>query len=275
MAPVLPLIMAGKFGLKALPLLGAIGGAAPGLKKGNIGEALLGGAFGYATGATGKGLTQAARIKGARMAGGMGVQSLLGKAGSKVGGLEGQKAVMSALTPERLQRAARIGIPLAGVGLTAQAAGVGNLVGGGGSMAGGQGGLGGGAAGLLGYGSVRGEGMGGVPLPPGMGPYGNIGPTGLPLDVLSPLGLDAGRRLRTIKDAEVLRDAQNIILPTVRKFSEQAKKDDFARSIAARGIAQNIATNAALTQGMAQAARQMGTTAAQQAGTALTTQYNY
>ena len=269
------LLMAGKFGLKALPLLGAVSGAAPGLKKGNIGEALLGGAFGYATGATGKGLTKAARIKGARMAGGMGVQNLLGKAGSKVGGLEGQKAVMSALTPERLQRAARIGIPLAGVGLTAQAAGVGNLVGGGGSMAGGQGGLGGGAAGLLGYGSVRGEGMCGVPLPPGMGPYGNIGPTGLPLDVLSPLGLDAGRRLRTIKDAEVLRDAQNIILPTVRKFSEQAKKDDFARSIATRGIAQNIATNAALTMGMAQAARQMGTTAAQQAGTALTTQYNY
>ena len=269
------LLMAGKFGLKALPLLGAVSGAAPGLKKGNIGEALLGGAFGYATGATGKGLTKAARIKGARMAGGMGVQNLLGKAGSKVGGLEGQKAVMSALTPERLQRAARIGIPLAGVGLTAQAAGVGNLVGGGGSMAGGQGGLGGGAAGLLGYGSVRGEGMGGVPLPPGMGPYGNIGPTGLPLDVLSPLGLDAGRRLRTIKDAEVLRDAQNIILPTVRKFSEQAKKDDFARSIATRGIAQNIATNAALTMGMAAAARQMGTTAAEQAGTALTTQYNY
>ena len=269
------LLMAGKFGLKALPLLGAVSGAAPGLKKGNIGEALLGGAFGYATGATGKGLTQAARIKGARMAGGMGVQNLLGKAGSKVGGLEGQKAVMSALTPDRLRTAARIGIPLAGVGLTAQAAGVGNLVGGRGSMAGGQGGLGGGAAGLLGYGSVRGEGMGGVPLPPGMGPYGNIGPTGLPLDVLSPLGLDAGRRLRTIKDAEVLRDAQNIILPTVRKFSEQAKKDDFARSIATRGIAQNIATNAALTMGMAQAARQMGTTAAQQAGTALTTQYNY
>ena len=72
-----------------------------------------------------------------------------------------------------------------------------------------------------------------------------------------------------------MRDAQNIILPTVRKFYEQAKKDDFARSIATRGIAQNIATNAALTMGMAQAARQMGTTAAEQAGTALTTQYNY
>ena len=85
---------------------------------------------------------------------------------------------------------------------------------------------------------------GGTPLPPGMTQYGGIAPLGDPLSVLSPLGLDAGRRLRTIKDAEVLRDAQNIVLPTVRKFSEQAKKDDFARSIAARGIAQNIATNA-------------------------------
>ena len=45
--------------------------------------------------------------------------------------------------------------------------------------------------------------------------------------------------------------------------------------MASAGIKQNIATNAALTQGMAAATRQMGTTAAQQAGTALTTQYNY
>ena len=47
--------------------------------------------------------------------------------------------------------------------------------------------------------TIGNEGLGGVPLPPGMGPYGNVGPTGLPLDVLSPLGLDAGRRLRTQK----------------------------------------------------------------------------
>ena len=45
--------------------------------------------------------------------------------------------------------------------------------------------------------------------------------------------------------------------------------------MSAAGIAQNIATNAALTQGMAQATRQLGTTAAQQAGSALTTQYKY
>ena len=205
-----------------------------------------------------------------RLAGSKGVQNLLGTTAGQLGGLGTQKAVMSALTPAALTKAARVGIPLAGIAGVAKVAG--GSGGGGSQMLGGP--LGG-AAGLVGYGSVGNEGLGGVPLPPGMGPYGNIGPTGLPLDVLSPLGLDAGRRLRTIKDAEALRDAQNIVLPTVRKFAEQAKKDDFARSIASRGIAQNIANNADLTQGMAAATRQLGTTAAQQAGSALTTQYNY
>ena len=270
-APIPLLLAGGKLGLKLLPAIGAVAGAAPGLRKGNLGEALLGGGFGALTGGLGtggaiKGLTKG----GMRLAGSKGVQNLLGTTVGQIGGLGAQKAVMSTLTPAALTKAARVGLPLAGIAGVAKLAG--GSGGGGSQMLGGP--LGG-AAGLVGYGSVGGEGMGGVPLPPGMGPYGNIGPTGLPLDVLSPLGLDAGRRLRTIKDAEVLRDAQNIILPTVRKFSEQAKKDDFARSIATRSIAQNIATNAALTQGMAAAARQMGTTAAQQAGTALTTQYNY
>ena len=131
-----------------------------------------------------------------------------------------------------------------------------------------------GRAGLVGYGTVGGEAMTGSPLPPVSG-YGVVPPMGDALDVLSPTGLDAGRRLRTIKDAEALRDAQNIILPTVRKYAEQAKRDEFARSIAARGIAQNIATNAALTQNMQQATLGMGATAAQQAGQALTARFNY
>ena len=266
------LFAGGKLGLKALPFISAAAGAAPGIRKGNVGEAFLGGAGGYFTGATGKGLTKAITKPAARMAGGMGMQNLLGTAAGQIGGLGAQKAVMGALTPQALQRAALIGVPLAGIGLTSKAAGIGGG-GAGGSMGGG--GLAGGAAGLIGYGAIGNEGMGGVPLPPGMGPFGNVGPSGYPLDVLSPLGIDAGRRLRTQKDAEALRDATNIVLPTIRKFSEQAKKDDFARSMAARGIAQNIATNAALTQGMAAATRQLGTTAAQQAGTALTTQYNY
>ena len=263
--------MAGKLGLKFLPAIGAVAGAAPGLRKGNIGEALLGSGVGALTGGMGtagsiKGLTRG----GMRMAGGMGAQNLLGTAAGQIGGLGAQKAVMGAFTPQVLTKAARVGIPLAGVGAVAKAAGG---FGGGGSAASAP--VLGGAAGLIGYGAIGNEGLGGVPLPPGVGPYGTIGPTGLPLDVLSPLGLDAGRRLRTQKDAESLRDATNIVLPTIRKFSEQAKKDDFARNMASYGIQQNIATNAALTQGMAQATRQMGTKAAEQAGTALITKYNY
>ena len=254
------LLMAGKLGLKFLPVIGAVSGAAPGLRKGNIGEAALGAGFGALTGASGAGATGLARRKLARFAGGEGVQRFLGSTGLG----------MTGLSPQVLQQAARVGVPLAGIAATTRVAGG---LGGGGAQAASP--TLGGAAGLLGYNMIGNEGLGGVPLPPGMGPYGNVGPTGLPLDVLSPLGVEAGQRLRTQKDAESLRDATNIVLPTLRKFSEQAKKDDFARSIAARGIAQNIATNAALTQGMAAATRQLGTTAAQQAGSALTQQYNY
>jgi len=282
-----PLLLAGgKLGLKALPIIGSVAGAIPGLRRGNLGEAALGAGMGALTGGLGtggaiKGVTKA----GMRMAGSKGLQSLIGTTAGQLGGLGTQKAVMSALTPAALTKAARVGIPLAGIAGVAKVAGGG--MGGGSGMGGagmgmggygsgmGIGGLAGGGAGLIGYGSVRGEPMGGMPLPMGMGPYGNIGPTGLPLDVLSPLGVDAGRRLRTIKDAEALRDAQNIVLPTIRKFSEQAKKDDFSRSIAARGIAQNIATNAALTEGMAKATRDMGVRAADLAGQGLITQYNY
>ena len=254
------LLMAGKLGLKFLPVIGAVSGAAPGLRKGNIGEAALGAGFGALTGGTGVGATNLARRKAAQFAGGEAVQRFLGSTGLG----------MTGLSPRVLQQAARVGVPLAGIAATTRLAGG---LGGGGAQAASP--TLGGAAGLLGYNTIGNEGMGGVPLPPGMGPYGNIGPTGLPLDVLSPLGVEAGQRLRTQKDAESLRDATNIVLPTLRKFSEQAKKDDFARSIAARGIAQNIATNALLTQGMAQATRQLGTRAAEQAGSALTQQYNY
>ena len=241
-------------GSAKLPLLlrtaGAVGGGLPSLLRGDLAGAAVGGGLG-ALGTLGMG----------------GLATKGTTAASKAIFNQAAKAGLGSTTTAALQGAARAGIPLAG-GLA-----LGTLSGGLGGRT--VGGAARGAAGLAGYGTVGGEGMGGSAVPPGMGQFGGVSPTGDPLSVLSPLGLDAGRRLRTIKDAEALRDAQNIVLPTIRKFSEQAKKDDFARSMAARGIAQNIATNAALTQGMAAATRQLGTTAAQQAGNALTTQYNY
>ena len=243
-----------KVGAAKLPLLlraaGITAGALPGLRQGNLGQAIVGGGIG---GLGTLGLGSAA---------GMGSKAALKgifSAGTKAGLNPGNIAA--------LQGVAQAGIPL----------GIGALAGGSaaGFLGGGARNIGRGAAGLAGYGSVGGEGMGGGAVPSGMGMYGGVSPTGDPLSVLSHLGLDAGRRLRTVKDAEALRDAQNIVLPTVRKFAEQAKRDEFARSMAGAGIRQNIATNAALTENMQRAGLNLGMTAAQQAGDALTQRYNY
>ena len=280
MAP--PLLLAGALtkglplaagALKYLPVIGAVGGAMPGLRKGNIGEAALGAGFGALTGGTSGGLIKAGGAGAARLAGQKGLQQALKKGAQSIGAKGLAKELTGKAGQATLKElAGDVVAPLAG------AAGVFGLAKAGGDLgippAGGA--LRGGA-GLLGYGSVRGENMaaGGVPLPPGMGQYGGISPIGDPLNVLSPLGLDAGRRLRTVKDAEALRDAQNILLPTVRKYAEQAKRDEFARNMAAAGIKTNIALNAQLASAMQQAGLQMGTTAAQQAGAAITQPYQY
>ena len=257
MAPVVPLLMAG---MKYLPVIGSVVGAIPGLRRGNLGEAALGAGLGAATGGLGTAglITKGASAAG-RFAGGQGIKQL-----AKTG-----------LVGESLRNRAIANVIGQNVATGAGILGATKLAGMAGDFGSGSGGRAGrGGAGLVGYNTVTGEPMYGSPLPPVSG-YGVVPPMGDALDVLSPTGLDAGRRLRTIKDAEALRDAQNIILPTVRKYAEQAKRDEFARSIAARGIAQNIATNAALTQNQQQAVLGMGATAAQQAGQALAARFNY
>ena len=257
MAPVAPLLMAG---MKYLPVIGAVAGGLPGLRRGNLGEAALGAGLGAATGGLGTaGLIKGGATAAGRFAGGQGIKQL-----AKTG-----------LVGESLRNRAIANVVGQNVATGAGLLGATKLAGMAGNFGSGSGGRAGrGGAGLVGYNTVTGEPMYGSPLPPVSG-YGVVPPMGDALDVLSPTGLDAGRRLRTIKDAEALRDAQNIILPTVRKYAEQAKRDEFARSIAARGIAQNIATNAALTQNQQQAVLGMGATAAQQAGQALAARFNY
>ena len=248
-----------------LPLVlrtaGVVGGAAPGLMRGDLGSAITGGALG---GLSTVGLGGAVGGLGTKAAGA--AASQIGKTG--IGAVKGMGLAGNLKAQELAAAAVKAGVPVA-AGL-----GIGRLAGGG---LGGGSNVARGGAGLLGYGSVRGENMaaGGVPLPPGMGQYGGTSPIGDPLNVLSPLGLDAGRRLRTVKDAEALRDAQNILLPTVRKYAEQAKRDEFARNMAAAGIKTNIALNAELTKAMQQAVLQMGATAAEQAGAAITRPYQY
>ena len=250
-----------------LPLIlrtaGVVGGATPSLLRGDLAGALVGGGLGGLStvglgGLTGKLGTGAAGLA----AKGVGASGLGAMKGLGLGG--------NLAAQELAAAAVKAGAPVAaGLGLSSLQRGVGDAILGGGGNAGKA------ALGLAGYGTVSGEPMSGRPIPPGMGPYGNISPTGNPIDVLNPLGQDAGRRLRTVKDAEALRDAQNIVLPTVRKFAEQAKRDEFARSMAGAGIRQNIATQAALTENMQRAGLNLGMTAAQQAGDALTQRYNY
>ena len=55
--------------LKYLPVIGAVGGALPGLRKGNIGEAALGAGFGALTGGNSGGLIKAGGTGAARLAG--------------------------------------------------------------------------------------------------------------------------------------------------------------------------------------------------------------
>ena len=258
-------LMAGK-ALKFLPYITGGLGAVQGFRQGGIGGAITGGGMGALGGLGLGGPLRGLTAKGIRMAGSPGVvkgaQGLVGRVAPNLAD------VPAGLLKGNLQKIAAVGIPLAGVAGTAKLAGV----------AGGPAqGLGAAGLSLGGYGLTGGEGMGagGTPLPPGMGQFGGISPTGDPLSVLSPLGLDAGRRLRSVKDAETLRDATNILLPTVRKFSEQAKRDDFARDMASAGIKQNILTNAALTENMQRAGLNMGMNAANQAGAALTARYNY
>ncbi len=132
------------------------------------------------------------------------------------------------------------------------------------------------ASGIIGYNAVTGEPIVGPAVPQGMTPYGGVAPIGAsPYDVVDPGGAAAARRLSSVKNAEALRDAMNVVLPTERKFAEQAKKDDFERSMASAGIKQNIATNAALLQMANEAGLNMGLDASANAARALTQQYQY
>ena len=239
----------------AARLTGAAAGGLPSLLSGDIPGAVLGGGFGALS-------TLGLGGLGQRFANPLatGAAGLLGN--------QGMKSVLAA-------NVARAALPV-GIGLGANAIlGRGER-----NLAGQVTGLGGGglnnAAGIIGYNAVTGEPIVGPAVPGGMGQFGGIPPYGgSALDVLQPGGPAGAQRLTTLKNAQTMADALNAYLPTVRKFSEQAKKDDFERNMASAGIKQNILTNAAMLQAAQAAGLGMGLQGANQAGQALTQQYNY
>ena len=239
----------------AARITGAAAGGLPSLLSGDIPGAVLGGGFGALS-------TLGLGGLGQRFANPLatGAAGLLGN--------QGMKSVLAA-------NVARAALPL-GVGLSANAIlgrGERNLA----SQAMGVGGGGiNNAAGIIGYNAVSGEPIVGPAVPGGMGQFGGIPPYGgSALDVLQPGGPAGAQRITTLKNAQTMADALNAYMPTVRKFSEQAKKDDFERNMASAGIKQNILTNAAMLQAAQAAGLGMGLQGATQAGQALTQQYNY
>jgi hypothetical protein len=239
----------------AARITGAAAGGLPSLLSGDIPGAVLGGSFGALS-------TLGLGGLGQRFANPLatGAAGLLGN--------QGMKSVLAA-------NVARAALPL-GIGLSANAIlgrGERNLA----SQAMGVGGGGiNNAAGIIGYNAVSGEPIVGPAVPGGMGQFGGIPPYGgSALDVLQPGGPAGAQRITTLKNAQTMADALNAYMPTVRKFSEQAKKDDFERNMASAGIKQNILTNAAMLQAAQAAGLGMGLQGANQAGQALTQQYNY
>ena len=238
---------------------GAAVGGVPSLLQGNIPGAIGGG-----------------------LSGGVGAATLGGFAGKLIPGA--QNLAAGALGSQGMQ--AVLGANLAGAAVPVTAGLLGNAILGGGignvgrqvggAVTGAAGQTGQNAIGLLGYHAVTGEPLYGTPVPPGMGQYGGVPPVGgSALDVLQPGGPAGAQRLTTLKNAQTMADALNAYLPTVRKFSEQAKKDDFERNMASAGIKQNILTNAQMLQAAQAAGLGMGLTGAQQAGQALVNQYSY
>ena len=243
-APIALGLGAGRFAMQALPYIGGLVGALPGIRQGDLGQAVIGGGLGAATGGGLRGpITGLAQGAGARL----GARGLPG-----------------------LAQAAATGIPFLGAAGTIPLASAGASIGGGAA-----GNLAQAGAGQLGYKTPSGE---FVPLgdPAAVGQFGGVPPLGgSPLGVINPAGRDAARRLTQRKDAETLRDNINLVLPTVEKFADRSKQRDLQRNLAAAGVRANIEGNVEQLLAAQQAVNQMGLNAQQGAVNALQTQYNY
>lgn len=254
------LITGGRMAMQALPYITAAMGALPGIRKGDIGQAVLGGGLGYLGGGFG-----ASQLGGARTAATAGLRGVAQGAGPLASLAGGLKPI------------AQIGIPLAGVALAAPLIG-GLASGAGGAVSQGAGSV---ARGVIGGGGAMGVGQN-TPSGEFVSPGGAVSPylaeqARLPttFDVLNPTGQYAASRLTEQKEQDVQLEGMKKMMPYLYQAAEARSKSEMERQMAAAQIRQNISTAANLVQRGQQAAQQMGLTAAQQMGGALTAQYQY
>jgi len=247
-----------------VPIGGAVLGGYEGYRRsgGDLGAAFLGAGLGAALPG---GLRMAGTALGATPMGAaaLGRGSQLLAKGAKMAKIPGPVAPLTA---------AGLGATAAGVGglFTPQLAGGIAAAAAPAARTGAQ--TGAGAVGYQGPGPVDYSSAGGA-LPPNLGPFAAGGTLSDPLQVLGPVGM--AQRLETLKTAEAQRDALRLMMPEIAKASEFRSRQELQRQLAAAGVRQNIATAANMLERSQQAAQQMGLNAASQAGSALTSQYQY
>ena len=281
--------------LAAIPLglkaLSSLAGGVAGYQKGGLKGALIGGGLGAVLPS---GFRMAGTALGGRLApgvlsslggkvGNVGLQTTLGasqlpagyglQAGGKwLGGGLGTLGTMLS-TPAGLGTALGTGYGLAGAPGTGMISGA--LTGG--LNQGIQSG-----SGLVGYHSVQPNygqvppGAYGTAVPGGLGQFGGTNMYGSnPYDVIDPSGAMSANRLMQLKQAELNAKMLDTIAGTQMKWTEETKRRDLERQLAAAGIRQNIATQANMLQAAQQAGLTQGTNAMQQVGSALTNNYSY
>lgn len=253
----------GRFAMQYLPTIMGVGAALPALRQGKPVEAALQGGLGYLSGMPLKGISTGlskAAMKAAPGIAGRLMPNLVDAPGFKAAAVQAARGGVGLLSGAGAlalgQAQGRAGLGQAGT--PGQA--------GGGLIQQGVGQLATPRPGEVDYSSIG-------ALPPDLGQYGPTSPYGGAGEILFGGGLD--QRLQYLKDVEAARDAMRMLNPEIAKATEFRSKQELARQMAAAGIRQNIATRAAMLQAAQQAGLGMGQTAAAQAGSALTSQYQY
>jgi hypothetical protein len=243
----------GRFAMQALPYIIGGGAAAKPLMEGRPLDALVSGGLGFMGGKGLKplvgGLSSRAMAQGPRVAQAIGQPGLTGAITKGLGLAVPAAAV--ALTPQ-IVNAVAPGATSAvqkGVGTATQL-----------------------GVGALGYQAPGPNQYGGAPyLPTDM--YGGITPYGGPTDVMGPAGM--GQRLDMYKTAETQRDINRLMNAENYALREASAKQDLARQLAQKGVAQNIATRASMQQRAQMAGIEAGRQALADAGAILRNQYQY
>lgn len=245
-----------------LPVAGATLGGIEGYRRsgGDLGAAALGAGLG------------AAAPVGLRMAGtalaakGLGATAL----GKTATAMAAKGIPMGAAGKAILAAPAAAGLAAGGLGLLATPGIAGNIA----SGVAGPARTAAGAAAGLGIPAMQPGGgfdtSGAVPggLPVGAAPAGT-------LDVTDPSGRFAAGRTAALLEGDVQLANMKKMMPYLFQAAEARSKTEMQRQLTAAGVRQNIATAANMLERSQQAAQQMGLTAANQAGAALTSQYQY